>query len=496
MTTTAGTTSRGYRYPGDASATDVPGDLKKLADDVNTDVAAVAADGAVTTAKIAASAVTSAKIADATIVAGDLADGAVTSAKILDGTIATADLADGAVTSAKIADGTIATGDLADSAVTSAKIADGTIVDADVSASAAISPTKIAENRITFSNEDAVVAASTAHLSQIGTMSAARTVTLPAANAVPAGWELVVSDDSGTVTSTNKITLARAGSDTINGGTSEDILTAYGWRRLLSDGASKWTFDGGLLRAGRNLADVGSAATALSNLGGVASSLVDAKGDLIAATADNTVARKAVGADGAQLMADSTASDGLLWARMRPACPVGSYWATGTWSTTQDGPAVQSRQYYWPIIVPNAMTVSDVYIYVFSAAASGALWRLAFYSLNATGSAPGSLIADCGTVDPTGTGIKVWSGLTLPLPQGLVWGAITLQGSGAGGGAMGGASGAFTMVNTSSGAYLSGADKLYTNSVSDTPPSTATITNVGGMGTSYLLPHLELKRSA
>jgi len=163
LTTTAGTTSRGYRYPGDASATDVPGDLKKLADDVNTDVAAVAADGAVTTAKIAASAVTSAKIADATIVtgdladgavtsakildgtivAGDLADGAVTSAKILDGTIATADLADGAVTSAKIADGTIATGDLADSAVTSAKIADGTIVNADVNASAAIDVAKL-----------------------------------------------------------------------------------------------------------------------------------------------------------------------------------------------------------------------------------------------------------------------------------------------------------------------------------------------------------------
>ncbi|HMU81185.1 MAG TPA: hypothetical protein PKC57_13080, partial [Microthrixaceae bacterium] len=74
MTTTAGTTSRGYRYPGDASATDVPGDLKKLADDVNADVTAVAANGAVTTAKIADSAVTSAKIADGTIVAGDLAD--------------------------------------------------------------------------------------------------------------------------------------------------------------------------------------------------------------------------------------------------------------------------------------------------------------------------------------------------------------------------------------------------------------------------------------
>ena len=133
MTTTAGTTSRGYRYPGDASATDVPGDLKKLADDVNADVTAVAANGAVTTAKIADSAVTSAKIADGTIVAGDLADGAVTSAKIAAGTIVSSDLATSAV----------ATSNIADSAVTSAKIADGTIVDADINAAAGIAKTKI-----------------------------------------------------------------------------------------------------------------------------------------------------------------------------------------------------------------------------------------------------------------------------------------------------------------------------------------------------------------
>ena len=153
MTTTAGTTSRGYRYPGDGDAVDVPGDLKKLADDVNADVAAVAADGAVTTAKIAASAVTSAKIADATIVTGDLADSAVTSAKIADGTIATGDLADSAVTSAKIAAGTIvssdlatsavATSNIADSAVTSAKIADDTIVNADINSAAAIDVSKL-----------------------------------------------------------------------------------------------------------------------------------------------------------------------------------------------------------------------------------------------------------------------------------------------------------------------------------------------------------------
>ena len=194
MTTTAGTTSRGYRYPGDASATDVPGDLKKLADDVNADVTAVAANGAVTTAKIADSAVTSAKIADGTIVAGDLADSAVTSAKIADGTIATGDLADSAVTSAKIADGTIvssdlatsavATSNIADSAVTSAKIADGTIVNADINAAAAIDVSKLT----------GVVASAT-----VGNL-----LTSNEANAVAANWQgatadCTVSDGTGTV---------------------------------------------------------------------------------------------------------------------------------------------------------------------------------------------------------------------------------------------------------------------------------------------------------
>jgi hypothetical protein len=42
--------------------------------------------------------------------------------------------------------------------------------------------------------------------------------------------------------------------------------------------------------------------------------IVDAKGDLIAATADNTVARLAVGTNGQVLQADSTAATGLKWA--------------------------------------------------------------------------------------------------------------------------------------------------------------------------------------
>ncbi len=43
-------------------------------------------------------------------------------------------------------------------------------------------------------------------------------------------------------------------------------------------------------------------------------SLVDAKGDLVTATADNTPARLAVGANGETLVADSSQSTGLKWA--------------------------------------------------------------------------------------------------------------------------------------------------------------------------------------
>src|SRR5262245_41823178 len=46
--------------------------------------------------------------------------------------------------------------------------------------------------------------------------------------------------------------------------------------------------------------------------------LVDAKGDLIVGTADDTVARKAAGTDGAILMADSSTSDGLRWNEAAP----------------------------------------------------------------------------------------------------------------------------------------------------------------------------------
>jgi hypothetical protein len=58
----------------------------------------------------------------------------------------------------------------------------------------------------------------------------------------------------------------------------------------------------------------GAAWVSLDDPNAIQNSIVDAKGDIITATADNTPARLAVGTNGQTLVADSTASTGLKWA--------------------------------------------------------------------------------------------------------------------------------------------------------------------------------------
>lgn len=71
--------------------------------------------------------------------------------------------------------------------------------------------------------------------------TASRTFTLPAANAVNPGQDLIVADFQGTVTASNTLVITRAGADTVNGGTSVTITAANGAYLLKSDGTSKWT---------------------------------------------------------------------------------------------------------------------------------------------------------------------------------------------------------------------------------------------------------------
>ena len=75
-------------------------------------------------------------------------------------------------------------------------------------------------------------------------LSAARVDTLPAANAVNAGQVFYLTDFAGVVTASHTVSLARAGSDTINGSASNVIAlnSQYGAAIFWSDGTSKWTF--------------------------------------------------------------------------------------------------------------------------------------------------------------------------------------------------------------------------------------------------------------
>ena len=117
------------------------------------------ADGAVTTAKIAANAITDAKIQSGGLTASGIASNAVTTIKILDGNVTTDKMADSAITNAKIAPNTIAsnrlaagavdTAALATSGITSAKFAAGA-VDTTALGAAAVTNDKIANTTIAY----------------------------------------------------------------------------------------------------------------------------------------------------------------------------------------------------------------------------------------------------------------------------------------------------------------------------------------------------------
>lgn len=96
------------------------------------------------------------------------------------------------------------------------------------------------DQRRTFSNADVTVLSTDRYVAQVGTMSAPRVVTLPLANSVNAGQSLKIVDESGTVTTTNLLTITAAGSDTIDGSASKTVRSAYGEADLVSNGSNMW----------------------------------------------------------------------------------------------------------------------------------------------------------------------------------------------------------------------------------------------------------------
>lgn len=102
------------------------------------------ASGAVTNGKIADGSVTGNKIALGTIGAGNIADGQINAAKITDNSITSVDIGDGQVTTADLALGSVDVNRIADGHVTTAKLAGGAVTN-DRITNGAVDINKLAE---------------------------------------------------------------------------------------------------------------------------------------------------------------------------------------------------------------------------------------------------------------------------------------------------------------------------------------------------------------
>ena len=126
---------------------------------------------------------------------------------------------------------------VATAAITSGSI-NGATIGLTTAAAAAFTTLSLAGHAVSDANYSVAAGISVVTYAAI---TAARTLTLPAASGYAAYQQLLVVDMSGACSASNTITLARAGSDTINGGTSAVVAVPYGYVALASNGSNAWT---------------------------------------------------------------------------------------------------------------------------------------------------------------------------------------------------------------------------------------------------------------
>jgi len=136
-------------------------------------------------------------------------------------------------------------------------------------------------------------------------------------------------------------------------------------------------------------------------------SLVDAKGDLLLGTADNTVSRLAVGSNGRTLVASSGDTPGVKWAGDVPL-PVFSY-ISGAYHNVcaVNGAAGNTNTFgrdiihFTPVLIKASATFDRIQAYA-SQVTSGKL-RLGLYNSDPVTGLPTSLVFDSGEIDISGT---------------------------------------------------------------------------------------------
>ena len=166
--------------------------------------------------------------------------------------------------------------------------------------------------------------------------------------------------------------------------------------------------------------------------GGIQPTIVDAKGDIIAATAADTPARLAVGANDTVLTADSTTATGLKWATAGGLNPflipevAGTYvkrMQSGTASTSTIIPITTT--FYFPVFLP---TASYDRISMRSGAYVGtATIRMGLYNASSTTGLPTTVVFDAGTVSPSATNTNYEITISQSLTAGYYYMALNLQ---------------------------------------------------------------------
>jgi len=163
----------------------------------------------------------------------------------------------------------------------------------------------------------------------------------------------------------------------------------------------------------------------------VPKSLVDAKGDLLVATADNTVGRLGVGSDGQVLTADTASAGGVKWAT--PASSGGvDYWRSGNYNypfpssgaLTTLVPFDVNYVYWCPFLLTVSKTFDRIAAYVTMQAASGQV-RLGIYTNS--GGVPANLVVDAGQTSGATLGLKEATLTGVTLTPDLYWLAVVMQ---------------------------------------------------------------------